>query len=415
MSHRKNKISSHWGFLLTTFLFSFGCNNQSDHSGHEGMENMNHDMHKMPNHEMKNADTIDLSSISLPTNYSVISSQKTVKPVWSESNADISANGYIAVDERRDNKISARFSGRIEKLFVKYNFQYVKKGEKIMDIYSSELNTIQEELLFLLKSKSEEDLVKKAKEKLLLMGISDSQLKEIETTGKTFYSVSILSPYEGYVYFTNTPSIPMPAQQLSQTNGMEMSNNSSSNQAMNASASQIREGNYVSKGQTLFKVNNLKEVFGIVLIDNNHSSEISVGTDVELTSELDKGNLIKSKIALIEPVLQGGQKFLSARVYLKNESGLLKINSLLTGKINSVKTNQLLIPNSSILFLGERNSVWIKTGEIETGKYIFQIRDVALGVSQKNRTAILSGLTEKDEIALEAAYMIDRESLIKSK
>ena len=151
------------------------------------------------------------------------------------------------------------------------------------------------------------------------------------------------------------------------------------------------------------------------MIDNNHSSEISVGTDVELTSELDKGNLIKSKIALIEPVLQGGQKFLSARVYLKNESGLLKINSLLTGKINSVKTNQLLIPNSSILFLGERNSVWIKTGEIETGKYIFQIRDVALGVSQKNRTAILSGLTEKDEIALEAAYMIDRESLIKSK
>ncbi|MBI4947008.1 MAG: efflux RND transporter periplasmic adaptor subunit [Bacteroidetes bacterium] len=410
MKLRRNKIAPF--FLLTELLFFIGCNNQSGHSGHE---NMNHDMYNMANHKMKKNDTIDLSAISLPTNYSVISSQKTVKPTWSDNSTGISANGYIAVDERRDNTISARFNGRIEKLFVKYNFQYVKKGEKIMEIYSAEFNTIQEEFLFLLKSKSEDELVKKVKEKLLLMGISDSQLKEIETSGKTLYSVSVLSPYDGYVYFTNTSSIPMPVQQVTQMSGMGMSSSLSSNQPMNISTSQIREGGYVSKGKTLFKVNDLKEVFGIILIDDSHSSEIKVGTEVEITSELDKDNTIKGKINLIEPVLQNVQKFLSARVYLKNEPGLLKINSLLTAKIKFVKTKQLFIPNSSILFLGGRIIVWLKTGEAQKGKYLFQVRDISIGSSQGNVTEILSGLTDKDEIALDAGYMIDRESLIKSK
>lgn len=399
---------------MAGLLLSNGCNNQSEHSGHESM---NHDKHNMPNHEMKKNDTIDLKSISLPTNYSVISSQKTVKPAWSESNTTISANGYIAVDERRDNKISARFSGRIEKLFVKYNFQYVNKGEKVMEIYSAELNTVQEELLFLLKNKSENELVKKAEEKLKLMGVSDSQLKEIEVTGKTLYSTSVLSSYDGYVYFTNTnaPSLQIPTTHPSQMGGMGVSSNSSSNQPMNTSTLQIREGSYVNKGQTLFKVNDLKEVLGIVLIDNSHSSEISVGTDIELTSELDRDDIIKAKINLLEPVLQNGQKFLSARIYLNNESGLLKINSLLTAKVNSVKTKQLLIPNSSILFLGGRSIVWVKTGEPEKGKYIFQAQNITKGVSQGNMAEVTSGLTDKDEIVFDAGYMIDRESLIKSK
>lgn len=407
MSRRKNETVLF--FLSIGVLLSIGCNNQSDHSGHEGMGHMGHDM--------KKEDTMHQSKSSFPATYSVISSQKTVKPAGSEGNVDISANGYIAVDERRDNKISVRFSGRIEKLFVKYNFQHVMKGERIMEVYSAELNTIQEELLFLLKSKSEEELVKKAEEKLLLMGISDSQLKEIETTGKTLYSVSILSPYEGYVYFpnVNAPSLQSPNAQPSQMRGMGMSNNSSPNQERNASSLQTREGSYVNKGQTLFKVNDLKEVFGILLIDNTHSSEILVGTDVELTSELDKDNTIKSKISLLEPVLENGQKFLSARIYLKNELGLLKINSLFTSKIKSAKTKQLWIPNSSILFLGGRNIVWIKTGEEEKGKYSFRVRDITIGISEGNRTEVLSGLAEKEEIALDAGYMIDRESLIKSK
>ena len=52
---------------------------------------------------------------------------------------------------RAAGSISARVSGRIEKLYLRYRYQPIEAGQKIMDIYSPELLTAQQNLLFLLK------------------------------------------------------------------------------------------------------------------------------------------------------------------------------------------------------------------------------------------------------------------------
>ncbi len=398
--------------LMSAMVFLPACKEPADHSLHDRMPPAGHAMDTAPGKK------VDLSTVSLPSNHSVISSQKTTRPVWSEDTGVVYASGYIALDERRDRNVSARFSGRIEILFVRYNFQYVKKGERVMEIYSAELNTIQEEYLFLLKNKSDSALAKKAEEKLKLMGIADSQIAELKKSGQVAGSVTVTSPYEGYVYFNNDKA-PSGMVKISSGQMPDMESPTNSNMPLaapiNNSELQVREGRYVSKGQILFKLNDLKEVLAMLLVDNNGASGVSEGDEVELASELEKGNIIRAKVNLLEPVLKDGQKFLSARVYLKNGSGFLKINSLLTAKINSAKTKQLLIPSSSILFLGARKIVWVRTGEVEKGKYIFQVRDIATSAFQGDMTKVTSGLTNKDEIALEAGYMIDRESLIKSK
>lgn len=403
-------------FLHTMFfsllLLMTNCNDKPDdnskQSAHEGMKGMD-------SMEKETPDSLDLKLISLPANYSVISSQKIVHPVWSENSDSITLNGYIVADERRDNKISARVNGRIEKLYVKYNFQYVKKGEKVIEIYSAELNTIQEELLFL-KKKSEYELVKKTEEKLRLLGISEPELKKIKASDEVLRSLSIVSPYEGYVYFTNdnSPSILSPSSMMLM-DGMEGGNdnkNTTISENINGSSSQIREGDYVNKGQTLFKVNDLKEVWGMISIDNNLSSELSVTTPVKIASEMDKENPIQTSIKFIEPVFQSGQKFLLARIYLKNESGLLKINSLFTATIKLNQKKRLWVPLSSVLSLGNRKVVWITTDEKNKNTNTFFVRDIGIGKTNGKMIEVTSGLTEKDRIALDAAYMIDRESLI---
>ena len=59
--------------------------------------------------------------------------------------------------------------------------------------------------------------------------------------------------------------------------------------------------------------------------------------------------------------------------------------------------------------LGKRKIVWVKTSD-----KIFQARNVVIGNDINGFTEIYSGITEKDEIAKDAGYMIDSESLIKS-
>ena len=148
----------------------------------------------MPDDQFTHADSLDIAPYVLPVNRQVISSQKTIVVMPDSSARLIKALGYITLDERRSNKISAWFSGRIEKLYIRYNLQHVRKGEKILDLYSAELNTYQEELLFLLKRESDTSLVEKAREKLRLLGLTAAQISRIETTGETFYSISVYSP-----------------------------------------------------------------------------------------------------------------------------------------------------------------------------------------------------------------------------
>ena len=54
------------------------------------------------------------------------------------------------------------------------------KGQHILDIYSPELLTAQQNLLFLLKNDADNTtLIQAAKEKLLLLGMSSQQLQKL--------------------------------------------------------------------------------------------------------------------------------------------------------------------------------------------------------------------------------------------
>jgi membrane fusion protein, copper/silver efflux system len=104
----------------------------------------------------------------------VLSRQATVKLQSGINGEIIKTQGYITTDPNRNKSVAARFSGRIEKLYVKFSNQYVKQGDKIMDIYSPDLRTFQEEHLFILKSNNENSLIEKSREKLRLLGLTDS-------------------------------------------------------------------------------------------------------------------------------------------------------------------------------------------------------------------------------------------------
>lgn len=359
--------------------------------------------------------SLKIASLVMPVNYRVVSSQKSVKPVQKTAVDEIKAQGYISIDERRNNKVSARISGRIEKLFINYNFQYVKKGEKIMEIYSPELNTVQEELLFLMKGNNTIDLANKAELKLLLLGMTPNQISDIKKAGSIFSRIDIYSPQNGYVFFKPSSGISImnnssKGSAESKMNGMRDVGNNSNKEG--SGTGQIREGNYVNIGDVLFWVNDLDIVLAMTAIDNSHQQEVKAGANVTLVSELYKNDTIHATINFIEPIYQQNQKFIMTRIYLKNPRQKLKINSFIEATIYPEAATSNMVPYGSILFLGKRKIVWVLKEKTTGGNKVYEARDVLIGRIYNGMVEIKKGLNVNEEIAMNAGYLIDRESLI---
>src|SRR5262249_44697270 len=145
----------------------------------------------------KNAETVSTNNIQLesllkPANEFVVASLPVTTPQQKNIRIPIKVYGTIEYDTRAAVSISARVSGRIEKLYLRYRYQEVTAGQKIMDIYSPELLTAQQDLLFLLKSDPDNtSFINAAKQKLLLLGMSESELNKVIQTEKPLYSVNV--------------------------------------------------------------------------------------------------------------------------------------------------------------------------------------------------------------------------------
>ena len=116
---------------------------------------------------------VELESLLKPTNEFVVSSIPVTTIQKREEKIEVAALGNIAYDTRQVGSISSRVSGRIEKLYVRYRYQRVSKGQHILDIYSPEFLTAQQNLLFLLKNDAVNNtIIQASREKLLLLGMS---------------------------------------------------------------------------------------------------------------------------------------------------------------------------------------------------------------------------------------------------
>ncbi|HXH17494.1 MAG TPA: efflux RND transporter periplasmic adaptor subunit [Chitinophagales bacterium] len=388
-----------------------------DHSSHspqpDTIQSATHEHHT-------HADTMDeLAHLIQSPAKTIISSQETVKPQLAKTPLNITAMGYIMPDERRNNKIAARTSGRIERLYVNYNYQQVKKGEKILELYSPQLLTVEEELLFLLKNDTAGAMIEKAREKLRLLGVSERQLFNIEKSGTPEATIALYSPYSGYVLFEDLEATSQKQMTMGESSSagfesmtaMSGTGNRQPQSFMKSSGTQIREGDYVSEGQTLFMVNDFAEVWALASFDVG-GQVITAGTPVTIMSESAPEKTFEGKINLVEPVFESGQKFTRARIYIKNEKGILKPNAYVTVTQNK-EMEALTIPLSSVFDLGKRKVVFVKIGKTKEGIGIFEARWIKPGMAAGDRIQVIEGLTGSDEIAKDAGYLIDSESLLR--
>jgi len=343
---------------------------------------------------LKTSDEL-LDKVLKPVNNSVLASVKTVHPVFQKINLDVSADGYIDYDSRTENNISSLYSGRIEKLYVRYAYQSIHKGEKIFEIYSPEIVTAQENLVYLLKNDSgETSLINAAKQKLRLLGFTEKLLNEITQSGKVMQTVPVYSSYEGHAHAAMKMSAEM--------NGMPSQNNVSGEELP------VKEGMYVMMGETVFNVVNPHEVAVVLQIKPEDISKVEVGSEVEITIADNTGMTMNGKVDFIEPVFKQGLKTMTAKIYIDNSEHNHKVGTLVKARIKGVEIEALWIPLSALVDLGKEKIVFVK----QDGNFF--ARKVETGIMTNDMTEVADGLTEADEIASEAHYLVDSEAFIKS-
>ena len=347
------------------------------------------------------ANRLSLESIIQPTNQVILANAKSITPVRKNTKNSISVKGYIAYNPNATRSISSLFDGRIEKMYVTYNFQEVKKGQKLMDIYSPELVTAQQEFIFLLNGEQrEEEMIRRAGQKLVLLGMSTNQLERIRKTKKVEYTVSIYAQINGHIHEMNS---------IEELNGMLLDKNGMSDNRTEELS--IREGKYIEKGETILSIVSLSEVWAILKLYPEQVVNVKVGQEIDIESEIAPDNHLYAKISFIEPVVGKDSKFTTARVYLdKCDHHIFKIGSLINGEITSSKIEGLWIPISSIIDLGNGNTIVFLKKEQN-----YKVHKISVGKFIGNEVQVLAGLSVKDSLAQIASYMIDSESFIQLK
>jgi len=339
---------------------------------------------------------IQLADLLKPTNEFQISGVAVTTAQRSAEEITIEALGRIESDTREVAAISSKVAGRIERLYVRYRYQMVMRGDKILDIYSPEIATAQQNLIFLLKhDASNASLIAAAKHKLLLMGMSNRQVATLVSTRQASLTVSVFANVTGHVH---------EAGQDGMNGTLALQNMAAATPALT-----IREGMYVQKGQKLFSVTNPSKAWAVLNIFPENQHLVKKGNAVKITPEAIPEKAFRAAVNFIEPFYRQGSNTVTARVHFDNTALRIPIGSHVRANIfgNAAEANWL--PEEAVLSLGLQDVVFVKMGEG------FIARSVQTGVRQNNRVQVVKGLAATDSVAINAQYLTDSESFIKVK
>lgn len=334
-------------------------------------------MDLVPLSSLSGGDNVDPNEIVMTEAAAKLADIQTMVVSKGKPSKAIYLQGKVQPDERNIAELTARFGGRIEKLFVNFTGQTVRKGQRLAAIYSPDLVTAQRELLEAIKMKeSYPSLYNAAVSKLKLWNLNDKQIEAIVNEGEPMVNFEVLSPISGTVTMRH-----------------------------------VSIGEYVTEGTSLFEVINLSKLW--VMFDAYESDLpwIKIGDKVSYTLQALPGKKFESKVTYIDPFIDPRTRVAKVRVEVSNKSQQIKPEMFANGIINSKfaeNGKEILVPKSSILWTGKRAIVYVKVPNRESPSFIY--REVTLGPEAGSFFVVSNGLEEGEEIAINGVFKIDAAS-----
>ena len=333
---------------------------------------------------------------------------------------DLRLSGMLVVDETRFRSISARFPGRIEKLFIDYTGIRVDKNDHMAVVYSPELLVAQKELIEAKRSQIGK-MITSSREKLRLWGLSSQQIRSIERTGKVTDTLTINAPIGGTVLKKH-----------------------------------VSQGDYVKTGGKIYEIADLSRVWLIADVYESDAQKVQFGQKVVFTTKAYPGEQFEGTVTFVDPVVNPKTRIIRLRAVINNTEGKLKpdmlaevivkvkmgakgvvsdsdLSNLWVGPMHPEETSTkpgkcsicgmnlkkarslglvsnirqekpLLIPATAPLLTGKRAIVYVRN---PNKKGVYEGREIHLGSRVGEHYIVKHGLKEGEQVVTKGNFKID--------
>ncbi len=314
----------------------------------------------------------NLKHVSLSPTQRVLANVSTMPVEQMTLTKTIDVVGVVDVAETHQSTVSARFRGRIEKLYVNFTGDVVEKGQPLVEMYSPDLLTSEQEFFLALNS-NQQHLINGMRDRLRLnYGMTDDQIRQLEETRTMQSTVKFRSSISGTVIMK-----------------------------------QVQEGQYVDEGTVLYQLADLSKVWIYLDVYEKDVRFVKRGQIVHIYSDAHPNEEFTGRVTFVDPVMNSETRTVRIRSEFDNRHGKLKPKMFVKAQLRIEGKRSLTVPGSAIMFTGKRTVVWV-----ETQKNTFEPRDVVLGQSSNGEFEIIGGLEEGEMIAVSGGFLIDSESAL---
>ena len=304
-----------------------------------------------------------------------------VEPVESKSIAvPLVLPGKVSFDERRLAQITARVSGRIENVKAFTNEQ-VAENDIVLELFSQEYLTMQNEFLQAatrwrrsIEALGEDKAMAKAiyesaKRKLIVIGLNEQEVAELESTGTPQTHFHVRAPFAGTIIESN-----------------------------------VRQGAFIQPGAEMFELADLGMLWVLADLYEKDLPHVRVGmkAQIEVAAYPDS---FPGTVSTIYGVLDERTRTVKARVEVRNRNGKLKPEMFCTVKVQTQFGKETIkIPASALLGETERHFVFVAINDTT-----FEKRDIRTGVETRAFAEVLDGLLLGEKLVVKGGFFLKSE------
>lgn len=310
---------------------------------------------------------------------------KTTIVTRKQLSREIRTVGRVAYNEKKMRQISLKIGGWVERQYVNFVGQEVAKGEPLLEIYSPELVSTQEEYLLALRYKDRlkesprpevaggsDSLLKSVETRLRYWDITDSQIKALRERGAITRTMVLHAPFRGIITERN-----------------------------------LLEGGNAQPGQNLYTIVDLSTVWVHADIYEYEVPWLKSGQEAEMTLSYQPGVTYRGRIVYLYPYLKNMTRTLQVRMEFPNSKDF-KLKPEMWANItfrSAVAREGLAVPVQSVIRTGTKDIAMVA---LEGGR--FEPRVVRLGPQAGDEFQVLDGLREGERVVTSAQFLINSES-----
>lgn len=296
--------------------------------------------------------------------------------------------GRVAVDERRLRHVHTKYDGYVEHLYVDYTGKLVRRGERLLSIYSPDLVATQQEYLLAHRGQARlaesavrsaaqgsVDLHEAARQRLLLWDIRPADIEKLEKAGQVTRTLDLYADIGGYVV------------QKMAYHGMR-----------------------VTPADTLYDIADLSHLWVLADVYEYKLRSLALGTEGHISVASMPDRNWKGCVTYISPTVEERTRTIKVRLEVDNAGGELKPDMYADVFLHVDLGEGLVVPDGAVINAGDRRLVFLDRGE---GR--FEPREVKLGIKVNGSgLQVISGLSEGDRVVTSANFLLDSESSLKA-